>query len=276
MIENLIIISVIGLVVGFILSIPAGGPTSIVIITNALKGKTHYAYLVNFGACVADFVYVFISIYGLTRFYHLYQPYIPYIFLIGSMFVIFIGFKTFKTKHPLEEIDHTEHFTQNVKVKTQKGFLTGMMLGFLNPGLIMSWMASTLIVLSALNSYGFDTAGLEGKMNTQLKEVNYSDTTFQDSTSVSITTNSSADSLNQTNTNSKPLPQSYPLLLSLFYAFSISIGSVIWFYYVILFITKFRKKIKPIIIHNTIQVLGLILLVFGVILGYKGISMLVS
>lgn len=276
MIENLIIISAIGLSAGFLLSIPAGGPTSIVIFTNALKGKSRHANMVNLGACIPDFIYVFISIFGLTKFYILYQPYIPSIFLVGSLFVIFIGLKTFKTKHPLEEYDETTGLSIQVVEKTRSGFLTGMMLGFFNPGLIMSWMASTLIVLSTLSSYGFNTAGLEGQLNNQLKEINQNKTNSIDSTDHSLVPKSQQETVNPiTNVNSpKQMPRSYPFWLSFLYALSTSIGTVIWFYYVILFLSKFRKRISPKIIHRTIQILGFILVFFGIILGYKGISML--
>jgi threonine/homoserine/homoserine lactone efflux protein len=278
LISNLIIISAIGFLVGFVLSIPAGGPTSIVIISNALNGKTRKANLVNLGACLADFFYVFISIYGLTRFYKLYEPYMPYIFLAGSIFVLYTGFKTFKSKSPLDKIDDAAKTSLKVEIKSQKGFFTGLMLGFLNPGLIMSWMASTLIVLSALNSYGFDTAGLEGKSGSPFKEIYKSEIKTQDTTS-KIEIDQSSEKLNHENiskTGSKSLPENYPLLLSLFYALSVAIGSVIWFYYIILAISKFRTRINPKAIHRTIQILGLVLMVFGVILGYKGISILVS
>lgn len=272
MISNLIIISAIGILVGFILSIPAGGPTSIVIITSALKGKTRKANLVNLGACFADFVYVFISIYGLTKFYNLYEPYMPYIFLAGSIFVIYTGYKTFKSKSPLDKIDDAIKTPLKVEIKSQRGFFTGLMLGLLNPGLIMSWMASTLIVLSALNSYGFDTAGLEGKSVSTFQENRNRDTTTK-----IITDSSSAKTTHEltSNPSEKTISDHYPLLLSLFYALSVAIGSVIWFYYIILVISKFRAQINPKVIHRTIQILGFVLMVFGIILGYKGISLLV-
>ena len=78
---NLIIISVIGLLVGIIFSIPVAGPTSIVIASNALNGRIRYCILLCIGASFADLVYVFISVYGLTMFYDLYKPYIPYVLI---------------------------------------------------------------------------------------------------------------------------------------------------------------------------------------------------
>ena len=98
MIESLITISLVGLLAGFILSMPIAGPISILITSNALKGRTRYCYLATIGASFADFFYVFIAVFGLTKLYTLYKPFIPYVLSVGALFLIFMGYKIFKTK----------------------------------------------------------------------------------------------------------------------------------------------------------------------------------
>ena len=278
MIENLIIISIIGFVVGFIISIPAAGPTSIVIFTNALKGRIRYCNFLNLGGSIADFTYVFISVYGLTQIYSLYKPYIPYVFIAGSLFVIFISFKVAKTDRILTDIDESNLLPERKEENKQNGFLTGIMLGFLNPGLFMSSMASSLIVLTTLNSYGFDTGGLDIKVSDQRTEIQSNGTVLRDTSTIIISQLYKSKLLHQTTAkeNSNTFPKSYPFLLSLCYALFISFGSIIWFYYMTLFIAKFRKRINTKIIHRTIKVLGLILFLFGLLLAYNGITIIWS
>jgi threonine/homoserine/homoserine lactone efflux protein len=64
--------SIAGLLSGFIFSMPIAGPISILITSNALKGRLSYCNRVNLGASFADFTYVFIAVYGLTNDYPLY------------------------------------------------------------------------------------------------------------------------------------------------------------------------------------------------------------
>ena len=50
MLESILTISIAGLLAGFIFSMPIAGPISILITSNALKGRLRYCNLVNLGA----------------------------------------------------------------------------------------------------------------------------------------------------------------------------------------------------------------------------------
>ncbi|HAW59184.1 MAG TPA: hypothetical protein DCX03_09290, partial [Bacteroidales bacterium] len=69
MVSNFVTISIVGLLAGFVFSVPVAGPISILITSNALKGKFWYSLKAAIGASFADFFYVFISMLGLTHFY---------------------------------------------------------------------------------------------------------------------------------------------------------------------------------------------------------------
>ena len=97
MTESLITISLVGLLAGFILSMPVAGPISILVTSNALKGRLRYCNLVTIGASFADFVYVFIAVFGLTKLYSFYKPFIPYLLSAGAVFLLFVGYKIFRT-----------------------------------------------------------------------------------------------------------------------------------------------------------------------------------
>ncbi|HEX2974760.1 MAG TPA: hypothetical protein VHO68_02390 [Bacteroidales bacterium] len=83
MLESVITVSITGLVAGFIFAMPIAGPISIMIVSNALKGRRDYSNQISMGAATADFAYIFIAIYGLTKLYPFYKPAIPYILIAG-------------------------------------------------------------------------------------------------------------------------------------------------------------------------------------------------
>ncbi|MEP7323005.1 MAG: LysE family transporter [Saprospiraceae bacterium] len=275
MVTNLFIIAIVGLIVGFVLSVPAGGSISFVIFTNALKGRTRYCNLVSIGSSLADFTYVFISIFGLTKLYSLYQPYIPYILIAGSFLIIYLSVKLYKSKLEFEENEETAQLKEKEVPRYKNGFLTGVMLGFLNPGLFMSWMTSSFIVFTILTSFGFDTGGLDKKMSDQLNEIHATDQSAADTSILSLTDLTRSKLLYQKPflASTVPLSKNYSLYLSIVYALSISLGSVTWFYYITYLIAKFRKRIKTKNIHRMIHAFGMALFLLGLFLGLKGISM---
>jgi len=59
MVSNFITISIVGLLAGFIFSVPVAGPISILITSNALKGKFWYSLKAAIGASFADFFLCF-------------------------------------------------------------------------------------------------------------------------------------------------------------------------------------------------------------------------
>lgn len=275
MIENLVIISIIGFLVGIIITIPAGGSVSIVIFTNALSGRLSYCHRVTFGASMADFTYVFISTYGMTKLYSLYQPYIPYILLIGAALVIYLSLKIFKSKlglgdetPPGPELDKDENAKRN-------GFLTGMMLGYLNPGLFMSSMMSSFIVFSWLTALGFDTAGLDQKMGRQLDEVHTTIPSKQDSASTLLMPPPTILNRDMATVQPAISNKNYPVLLSGFYALALTVGGISWFYYAAYLLGKYRTRIRQKTVTNIIRVLGIALFVLGLVFAYKGVLLLI-
>src|SRR5674476_788700 len=113
--ESIITMSIAGLLAGFIFSMPIAGPISILITSNALKGRLRYCNLVSIGASIADFTYVFIAVYGLTKLYTLYRPFIPYIFSIGAIFFFYLGYKIIKTKIDIEHLEDKTHLAEKIE-----------------------------------------------------------------------------------------------------------------------------------------------------------------
>lgn len=277
MTESLITLSIVGLLVGFIFSMPVAGPISILVTSNALKGKTKYAKLVTVGASFADFVYVFAAVFGLTNFYSLYQPYIPYVLLVGTFFLIYLGIKIAKTKIDLEHIEDKDHVAEKAERQHRGAFWTGFMLSFLNPTLFLSWLTSSFIIISMVASLGFNVGGLDKSVEGNFKAMHKADA---DSVAKKGTLHSlHLDSVKLVKRGPSEyelehMPKYSTLLLSASYAFFLSIGSIIWFFYLTYVLAKNRHRININTINWIIRGLGVILCIFGLALGYQAIQML--
>lgn len=242
--ESLLTISIVGLLAGFIFSMPIAGPISILITSNALKGRLRYCNLATIGASFADFIYVFIAVFGLTNLYSWYKPVIPYVLLIGAVFLVSVGIKIFKTKVDLENIDDKSQLSGKIK-KGRGGFWTGFMLNFLNPTLFLGWITSSFFVLSLVTSLGFNTGGLDKNIGDNFKEINKIEgkSTQLKPEAPSYLKFDSVKLVNHNATEEEVahFPKYFPLLLSFFYALFLSVGSILWFYYLaMLFLRLFK------------------------------------
>lgn len=276
MTESILILSLVGFMAGFILSMPVAGPISILITSNALKGRIRYCHRATIGASLADFVFIFIAVYGVTKLYTLYKPFIPYVLLAGALFLFYVGLKILKTKIDLEH-PHDDKLAAKIKSRGKGGFLTGFLISFLNPTLFISWMTSSLIILSFVASFGFNMGGLDKNLNETFREINKIEGTANQGARPSFLLR-----LNNKNTSAKEeaegasvkTPKYFPLILSLSYAVFVSLGSIIWFYFLAWLLVKFRDRINKVFIRRLVQGLALVLCLFGLFIGYKGLILI--
>jgi len=276
MIESIITISIAGLLAGFIFSMPIAGPISILITSNALKGRLRYCNLVSIGASIADFTYVFIAVYGLTKLYSLYKPAIPYIFAIGSIFFFYLGYKIIKTKIDIEHLEDKSHLAEKIKKRDKGAFYTGFMINFLNPTLFIGVLTSSFFVISLVASMGFHTGGLAGKMDQHVKEIsNIEGGNLENSKILSL------DQFENIqigkNKDHQPDQTKYPayfhLVISIFYALFLSLGSITWFFLMAFLVVRFRHRINIMVIKVFIRSLGVVLGIFGLYFGYLAAKM---
>lgn len=272
MTESIVTMAIAGLVAGFIFSMPIAGPISILITTNALKGKFRYCNLVNLGASFATFTYVFFAVFGLSKLYRFYKPAIPYLFTAGSIFLIFMGYRIFKTKFDLEHIGDKTIIDKRTKNKTTGGFFTGLVINFLNPTLFLGWLTSTFLVLTFLTSIGLYTGGLNKFILQSVKETQ-SVQTIQKTNDFLLDENAVNEEYTDVENSpgkEKSLPANFHFLISIIYAAGISLGSVIWFYILAMSITKFRKYINFKYVSTFIKSMGIVLCIIGLYFGYLG------
>jgi threonine/homoserine/homoserine lactone efflux protein len=275
--ESLITISIIGLIAGFIFSMPIAGPISILVTSNALKGRLRYCNLLASGASLADFLYVLIAVYGITHLFSAYKEVVPYILGAGAFFVLFVGFKILRTKFDLAHIDEESRLADRQGKKGKGAFYTGFIINFLNPTLFFGWLLSSFIALSFATSLGFDTGGLDTAVDQNLEQIEKIEGISAEKPQIpSYLQFDTLKMLKKENHLPKPanLPSKHHLLTSLFYSFFLSAGSLLWFFLLAMLLIKFRKKININILNWSIRSLGIILCLFAIYFGYTAAKML--
>jgi threonine/homoserine/homoserine lactone efflux protein len=276
MTESLITMSIAGLIVGFVFSIPIAGPISILVTSYALKGRLRYCNLVTVGASIADFIYVFIAVFGLTNLYSIYKPAIPYILLAGMLFLLYMGYKNLRTKIDLEHLEDKQ-VIEKIKNTDKGAFYTGCMVNLLNPTLFIGWLTSSFFVISFIAAMGFNTGGLDTIINQGVNQINNIESKKIENPRVfSSTQLDKINILNREVRTKDPvrLPKHFHLLISVCYAFFLSVGSIIWFYFLAILIVRFRKRINLKIINGIIFGLSISLCLIGVYFGFVAYRML--
>jgi threonine/homoserine/homoserine lactone efflux protein len=276
--ESLITISIAGLIAGFIFSMPIAGPISILVVSNSLKGKLRYTNLLTVGASFADLVYVFIAVYGITSFYSEYKPAIPYIMLGGSGFILYMSYRIFTTKLDLEHIDEKVHVSDRIKKKGNGGFYTGLLVNFLNPTLFFGWLTTSFIIISIVSSLGFNTGGLDRMIDNSITEINsISGNVVEKPDLPDYLKFDTLQMLKKEMHVAEPvqnLPRNSNVIISIGFAASLSIGSILWFILLSQFIFRCRKKISLRALNLTINSLGVALAFFGAFIFYKAMTMI--
>lgn len=279
MLESILTMSVAGFFTGFIFSMPIAGPVSIMITSNALKGRLRYCNLFNIGASMGDFIYVFIAVFGLTKLYTFYKPVIPYIFSFGSLLLFFLGYKIFRTKLDIEHLEDKIHISEKIKKKEKGAFYTGFMINFLNPTLFIGWLTSSLLVISFIAALGFHTGGLAIKIDQNAKEIGNIEGKKIESrhdSAIKKLDNYPRLKFRDHQVDQTIFPASFHLVISICYAFFIAIGSIVWFYMLAFLIVRYRKRINIKIISMFIKSLGIFLCFIGCYFGYQAVKMFIN
>jgi len=271
--------SIAGFLTGFTFSMPIAGPVSIMITSNALKGRKRYCNLFNIGASFADFIYVFIAVFGLTKLYTFYKPIIPYIFSFGALLLIFLGYKIFRTKIDIEHLEDKIHISGKIREKERGAFYTGFMINFLNPTLFIGWLTSSLVVISFIAALGFHTGGLAIKVDENAKVIGNIEGKKIEShhdSALKKLDNFQILKIKERKIDQTIFPASFHLTISICYAFFIAFGSIVWFYLLTFLIVRYRKRININIISGFIKSLGLFLCLIGCYFGYSAIKMFIN
>jgi threonine/homoserine/homoserine lactone efflux protein len=276
MLESILSISIAGLLAGFIFSMPIAGPIGILVTSNALKGRLRYCNLVNLGASFADFTYVFIAVFGLTKLYSFYKPVIPYILSLGSVLLFILGYKIFKTKIDIEHLEDKSHISEKIKKREKGAFYTGFMINFFNPTLFIGWLTSSLLVITLISAMGFQTGGLAIKIGESVNEISNIEGRRIENDKDALLQRFDSLQIVKSNTHKEvqtDFPKNFHLVISICYAFFIAVGSICWFLLLAFLIVRYRKHINIKILSAFIRSLGIVLCIFGSYFGYVAFRM---
>ena len=171
---------IVGVIIGFIVTIPPLGPTYFQIIEQGLKNKTRNGLAIGAGAGFIDFFYILIAFGGVSLItsllpdnLHAYYPAEDWYFsenseilklmlaLFGSLFVIIYGIKIIFTKQDYshrieveENLDYKEKYdkVENVFKKTEVGIdkiFRTKVLEKHHSGITLSFIAGVVSCLSS-------------------------------------------------------------------------------------------------------------------------------
>lgn len=126
---------------------------------------------------------------------------------------------------------------------------------------------------------GFHTGGLAVRMDQSVKEISSIEGgKLEDPKILSIDRFDNIQIVKKN--NHQPDQTIYPvyfhLVISIFYALSLSLGSIAWFFLMAFLVVTFRRKINIVVIHVFIRSLGVILGIFGLYFGYQAVLMFIN
>ncbi len=265
--ESFIVIAFTGFILGVVMAIPAAGPITVLVISNALKGRLRYSHRVAYGAAVADFIYPFIAVYAFSNLYNFYEKFTPFILGFGAILLTTIGYRFF---HKNVDFEHLEDDSLiNDKSRNRGGFRTGLAINFLNPALFISWLVSSFLAISLVASFGFDTGGLSSQMSHDIEDVHSTeiDHELKEKKQAIEEVLGNIDSSKTVQRENKS--HLYIASLSFVYALMVSFGSTFWFYSLAGFVVKKRRLFKAETINKIIHTLGLFLVLIGLYFAVK-------
>jgi len=266
MFESIITVLFIGFTAGFIFAMPIAGPISILITSNALKGKLRFCVRTAIGASIIEFLYVLVAVYGMTLFFSAYSNLIPYLLIVGSCFLFFVGVKIFSSKLELQNIEESGNKINKNFEENKGGLRAGLIINLTNPSLFFGILTSSFIVLSFASSVGLNTGGLEILVKENVESI-------QELTGETID-NIDSTFVDSSSTNLNDEHTSYSLLLSIIYAVSLATGGFLWLYILAKLLIKYRTKIKIIYLEWIIRGLSFVLFGISFFLLWTSIEML--
>lgn len=277
MTEIILTISIVGLLAGFIFSMPIAGPISIVVTTNAFRGRVRYCHQVSIGASIITFAYVFLAVFGLSKLYLYYKPAVPYLLASGSFFLLYLGYRIFRTRFEMSQFEDNANIIEKANLHGRGGYYTGLIINLLNPTLFIGWLTSTFLVISFVTSLGFNMGSLGLVVDQGVREISKSDVRFPADTRLFSPGHFELNpdiGINVPGSPESSTSSYFHLTISLFYALFIAAGSIIWFYILTFLLNRFRNRINIKILTKVIHGMGVILCLFGIYFGWLAITII--
>jgi threonine/homoserine/homoserine lactone efflux protein len=146
-----------GMILGFIGSIPIAGPSSFLVLKNALEKGSREGFDIAVGAAAAETVYAFVALWGLTSAFVRFPFLASIARIVGALLIIVIGVylvarrTTQRTRRKETERDHQG-----------RRWVRGFASAIFNPTLIVTWTsvvtalhATSLVEMRPVNALPF-------------------------------------------------------------------------------------------------------------------------
>jgi threonine/homoserine/homoserine lactone efflux protein len=153
----MILALLVGVVMGFIGSIPLAGPTSFLVLKNALEKGKREGFDIAVGAAAAETVYAFVALWGLTSALVRFPSLASIARVLGAVLIIVIGVYLVRRRS-------TERTREKETEKDHQGrrWVRGFASAIFNPTLIVTWTtvvtalhATSLVEMRPANALPF-------------------------------------------------------------------------------------------------------------------------
>jgi threonine/homoserine/homoserine lactone efflux protein len=124
----LLLVCVVAFVFGFVGSMPLAGPVSVLVVSNAFRGRFKNAIALDLGASVAEGFYAFLAFWGFATFLAKYEKILPVAHAVTAIAFLVLG-AYFLCWKP----------TERRKIDKQASFWVGLSVSMLNPTLLVTW-----------------------------------------------------------------------------------------------------------------------------------------
>lgn len=135
-----ILLIAIGLIMGFLSSIPVGA-VQVEVAKKAINGHLKPAIIIAIGSATSDFIYGFLTLFGLGGFlFH--KEFKIGVYILGIIVLSFLFFRSLK-EHKRGIIQYEKRLVYKHRIS----FFTGFTIAITNPGMIIWWIVGFKLFL---------------------------------------------------------------------------------------------------------------------------------
>jgi threonine/homoserine/homoserine lactone efflux protein len=135
---------VLGLLCGFIGSIPIAGPVAVLVVERALGGRAREGLALAAGAAIAEGVYAGLAFLGMTAALARFPWLLPVSRVLGAVILVALGlYFAFRKSKPAGQDEEKKD-----KKRGRRGgpFVLGLVVTMVNPTLLVTWSAVVTVI----------------------------------------------------------------------------------------------------------------------------------
>jgi threonine/homoserine/homoserine lactone efflux protein len=137
--------ALVGLVFGFLGSVPVAGPIAVLVLTRALKRRYHDALGVAAGGALAEAGYAYLAFVGLSALFERFPVVETAAHALAAALLVALGVAFFLNKPATT----SQAPAEEAGSRAYRGALAGFVITLLNPTLLGTWSAATAMLFSA-------------------------------------------------------------------------------------------------------------------------------